>query len=317
MLISIILAWISVVLAVFTALKFVARVSKNKALNKFFHKIHIPFGVLLLIAGTAHGVLAGNPSFATLSTMELAPVLFTFNWGTACFVCACLLGVTYLLRKKLKRKWMFLHRILTVAFIACIVLHLVDIGISLPDRLWGKNGVFTQPGTSTTQSPTKGSSAASSAIESAAESAASESVSATSQANSGESVQDPTSESVTDTSSAVVEFSGAVLNDGTYSGSADGYNGTITVSVTVSGGQVTQIDVTDENDTPQFFAQAETLLDTIINNQSLQVDAVSGATYSSAGLINATAAALQSGAVASGSLQITDIDLSQVQKHGH
>jgi major membrane immunogen (membrane-anchored lipoprotein) len=58
------------------------------------------------------------------------------------------------------------------------------------------------------------------------------------------------------------------------------------------------------------------VLDTITGEQSLEVDTVTGATFSSAGLINAVADALQ-GAVTSGTLQVTDIDLSSVSRRGH
>jgi uncharacterized protein with FMN-binding domain len=86
--------------------------------------------------------------------------------------------------------------------------------------------------------------------------------------------------------------------------------------VTVEGGQVTNITVDSESDTSQFFSRAESVLDTITGEQSLEVDTVTGATFSSAGLINAVADALQ-GAVTSGTLQVTDIDLSSVSRRGH
>ena len=113
----------------------------------------------------------------------------------------------------------------------------------------------------------------------------------------------------------MVTFSGAQLQDGTYQGSADGYKGTVTVSVTVAGGQVTAVQVVSESDTPNFFSRAESVLDEIISGQSLEVDTVTGATFSSAGLINAVADALR-GAVTSGTLQVTDIDLSSVSRRG-
>ena len=60
MLISRILAWIAALAAAMCALKFIARISGSKALNRFFAKCHVPFGVILLITGLAHGILAGN-----------------------------------------------------------------------------------------------------------------------------------------------------------------------------------------------------------------------------------------------------------------
>jgi uncharacterized protein with FMN-binding domain len=71
--------------------------------------------------------------------------------------------------------------------------------------------------------------------------------------------------------------------------------------------------VVSESDSQQFFSRAEAVLDDILGQQSLEVDTVSGATFSSAGLINAVYNALQ-GAVTSGTLQVTSIDLSSVSR---
>jgi uncharacterized protein with FMN-binding domain len=310
-----ILAWLTVICAVLAAFKYIARISKNRALNQFFHKIHIPFGALMLVFGLLHGLLAGNPSFATLSSFTLAPELFTLNWGTACLVLGILLALTYLFRRRLKKKWMPAHRALTVALIVCLALHLLNVGIQLPGRLFGSSetasvsqsadaaaGTATDTTTDTTTN-TATDTTTNTTTDTTNDTAAS-SEAAASDAGTASS------------SSSLVTFSGAQLKDGTYEGSADGYEGTITVSVTVSGGQVTDITVVSESDSPQFFNQAKTLLDTIISGQTLEVDAVSGATFSSAGLINATADALQQ-AVVSGTLQVNSIDLTSVNRRGH
>lgn len=303
MTISMILAWLTVICAVLAAFKYIARISKNRALNQFFHKIHIPFGALMLVFGLLHGLLAGNPSFATLSSFTLAPELFTLNWGTACLVLGILLALTYLFRRRLKKKWMPAHRALTVALIVCLALHLLNVGIQLPGRLFGSSETASVSQSADAAAGTAASAATDTTTDTTTDTAAS-SEAAASDAGTASS------------SSSLVTFSGAQLKDGTYEGSADGYEGTITVSVTVSGGQVTDITVVSESDSPQFFNQAKTLLDTIISGQTLEVDAVSGATFSSAGLINATADALQQ-AVVSGTLQVNSIDLTSVNRRGH
>jgi uncharacterized protein with FMN-binding domain len=323
MTISMILAWLTVICAVLAAFKYIARISKNRALNQFFHKIHIPFGALMLVFGLLHGLLAGNPSFATLSSFTLAPELFTLNWGTACLVLGILLALTYLFRRRLKKKWMPAHRALTVALIVCLALHLLNVGIQLPGRLFGS---------SETASVSQSADAAAGTAASAATDTTTDTTTNTTTDTTTDTTTNTTTDTTTDTaasseaaasdagtasgSSSLVTFSGAQLKDGTYEGSADGYEGTITVSVTVSGGQVTDITVVSESDSPQFFNQAKTLLDTIISGQTLEVDAVSGATFSSAGLINATADALQQ-AVVSGTLQVNSIDLTSVNRRGH
>ena len=47
------------------------------------------------------------------------------------------------------------------------------------------------------------------------------------------------------------------------------------------------IDIIEGNDTPKYFALAQEIVDTIIQEQSLEVDAVSGATYSSKVILDA------------------------------
>lgn len=87
-----------------------------------------------------------------------------------------------------------------------------------------------------------------------------------------------------------------VLEDGIYIGSASGYNGKISVSVTVEGGVISNIEVTDHVDDEPFIDDATLgVVDSILANQNTDVDTVSGATYSSKGIINAIKVALKTG----------------------
>jgi uncharacterized protein with FMN-binding domain/ferredoxin len=83
--------------------------------------------------------------------------------------------------------------------------------------------------------------------------------------------------------------------DGTYHGSGTGFRGgTTTVTVIVSGGKITAVNVDSNEDSPNFFNSAYTTVSSeIISSQSTEVDAVSGATYSSKGIMAAVANALQ------------------------
>lgn len=83
--------------------------------------------------------------------------------------------------------------------------------------------------------------------------------------------------------------------DGTYEDCAVGYNGNITVSVTVSNGVITCIDVKKYVDDEEFFWPAyDGVSQQILDIQSAKgIDTVSGATYSSKGIINAVEKALQ------------------------
>lgn len=82
--------------------------------------------------------------------------------------------------------------------------------------------------------------------------------------------------------------------DGTYYGSATGYGGTIQVAVTISDGKISSVNIVSAaGETPSFLAQAKVVCSRIVSSQSPNVDVVSGATYSSNGIINAAIAALK------------------------
>ncbi len=84
-----------------------------------------------------------------------------------------------------------------------------------------------------------------------------------------------------------------VYNDGTYEGSARGYGGNITLKVTVEQDTITNIEVTSAAaETPSYYNSAVAVIDSILEQQTPDVDAVSGATYSSNGIKNAVKAAL-------------------------
>ena len=81
--------------------------------------------------------------------------------------------------------------------------------------------------------------------------------------------------------------------DGTYSGSAKGYEGTITVSVTISGDKITDISIVSYEDDDEYMDPARAVVSAILSAQSPNVSAVSGATYSSKGIMNAVNAVLK------------------------
>lgn len=82
--------------------------------------------------------------------------------------------------------------------------------------------------------------------------------------------------------------------DGTYTGTGTGNNGEIKVEVTVADGNITKIDVTEQQETEGIYESAEAgVLSAIIKTQKTEVDTVSGATHSSQGLMEAVRNALQ------------------------
>ena len=94
------------------------------------------------------------------------------------------------------------------------------------------------------------------------------------------------------TTNDVVE-STSKYKDGTYSGSASGFSGTLQVSVQISNDVITSVTVTSHNETQGFADRAiEEIPSKILSSQSTSVDVVSGATYTSNGIINAVNNAL-------------------------
>ena len=91
----------------------------------------------------------------------------------------------------------------------------------------------------------------------------------------------------------VIKVDTGILKNGTFSGSARGYGGTINVKVTVYGGKIKGITIVSHSgETPAFFDKAKAVVAKILAAQSVNVDTVSGATYSSNGILNAVADAL-------------------------
>lgn len=124
---------------------------------------------------------------------------------------------------------------------------------------------------------------------------------------------------------------GAVdVKDGTYKGSANGYGGKVTVNVTVSKKTMTAIDVVSApGETDSFFNRAKGVIDEMLTAQSTDVDVVSGATYSSNGIIgavknalfgtesnNATAATANAGNAAGSAPSVSKVSESGTWKDG-
>ena len=84
-----------------------------------------------------------------------------------------------------------------------------------------------------------------------------------------------------------------VYKDGPYTGSAQGFGGAITVQVTLANDEITDIQVTSApGEDSAYLSQGEGVISSIISAQSTDVDTVSGATFSSTGIINAVVDAL-------------------------
>lgn len=86
----------------------------------------------------------------------------------------------------------------------------------------------------------------------------------------------------------------STYKDGVYSGEAEGFGGTVAVDVTVTEGRIADIAVTSaEHEDGAYLTMAEDIIPAIIENQSADVDTISGATFSSTGIKNAVIQALE------------------------
>lgn len=81
-------------------------------LNKKLRKAHIPMGIALAVISLIHGLASQTPVL----------------WGIVSFITILLLGLSYVLRKKIKNpNWMKVHRVLTVIMLVTLTLHLGEI----------------------------------------------------------------------------------------------------------------------------------------------------------------------------------------------
>ena len=102
----------------------------------------------------------------------------------------------------------------------------------------------------------------------------------------------------TDSTDTQLTADSSVYADGTYQGTGTGFRGgQTTVSVTIQNDAITDIQVVSyEDDAPFFDRAASSVISDILSSQSPQVNAVSGATYSSNGIMSAVADALSNAA---------------------
>ena len=93
------------------------------------------------------------------------------------------------------------------------------------------------------------------------------------------------------------DAAGTTYADGSYFGTGKGFNGDITLAVKIQDGMISGVTVVSHSEDGSYFDKALAVVDSIIAAQSIEVDAVSGATYSSNGLKEAISNALKSATV--------------------
>lgn len=257
-------AWLSVALGGVLALKYIVRkcIIKSKEnkksfikLNKYMKSTHIYLGVALIITGLVHGLFSSQS-------------VFSINLGTLCWISSILLGISWAIRKKLKNpsSWIKYHRALTVLFIVTLGLHLFDIKIYSFSRLANDLNVKIEDHTG----------------------------SGVSQDDIHDEDNKDDIENKTDISEIDGDLDNYTFKDGTYEGVADGYGRELTLKVTLKNNKIINIEIVSHNEVGEnhYGRAMEVVPKEIIDNQSVDVDTISGATYTSNGIMNAVKNAL-------------------------
>ena len=130
----------------------------------------------------------------------------------------------------------------------------------------------------------------------------------------GQSQSGGTAAAGSSTSVAQVEDASS-YKDGTYYGTGTGFGGTMKVQVDISGGKIAAIQILENNDGSEYISKASSIINAIISGQSTNVDTVSGATYSSVGIIQAVRDALSQAAVSSTDSSNQSSNTSQSDKN--
>ncbi len=88
--------------------------------------------------------------------------------------------------------------------------------------------------------------------------------------------------------------SAGVYTDGEWDGEAQGFGGSITVKVKVEKGRLTEIELLSaKKEDAAYLSMAKEIIPAMLQKQSADVDTITGATFSSAGIKNAVAQALE------------------------
>lgn len=87
---------------------------------------------------------------------------------------------------------------------------------------------------------------------------------------------------------------GPYATDGTFTGSAQGYGGQVKMQVVVADGYIDGVEILDaSHEDKAWLDMAIVLPERIVKAQTTDIDVVSGATYTSVGILNGATEALQ------------------------
>lgn len=275
--INIIFAWVALILSflliVIWGLRLIYKNKKIKwifRINRTLRKHHRLIGILLIAVSLIHGFFSSDD-------------LLSLNLGTAAWVVSILLGLSWLLRKKLHLKmvWMHIHRILTVLFAALVVIHIVHVGgFILDDMIAGK---ISEPSVYEAETIKLNEATPEPTIIAPTQ---------VPQTPSPTAAKNQTVTAATPSPSATAH-TGAYI-DGKYTGVADGFGPDLTVEVVIKGSRIESVTVIDHNEHNKRYwgLPVEQIPIDIVEAQSTDVDSISGATMTSEGIKKAVDNAL-------------------------
>jgi len=292
LLFSVIFAWLATISVVLLSIIYILRkvAGKNKEsflykINRLLRKRHKVIGLIAIVSSLLHGLYSSLP-------------ILSGNKGTFAFVAIILLGLSFIFIKKLKGKWAKSHRALAALTCGLLILHVVEVGGFVGvDAL--VEAVDHKPVVYEIENDEDNKDQVNDEPEVTTETAA-----------------EVVTEAVISDKNNQVLFDGLLLNDGTYYGSADAYGPDLETEVVVTNGLVVEVNVISHNEKRvSFYGQAmDTIPLTIVEEQSLEVDSISGATYTSYGIMMSVENALEA-AVVEGILP--EIEMPSISRGRH
>ncbi|MGI5850118.1 MAG: FMN-binding protein [Christensenellales bacterium] len=272
--INIIFAWVALILSFLLVVIFIlkrALVDKKPhivfVVNRWLRRRHKLIGLLCIATSLIHGIFSSDS-------------ILSLNLGTAAWLLSLLLGLSWLLRNKLgiKKTWVIWHRVLTIALLAVLAVHIINVGgFILDDMIAGRVPCSTQ-------------------IQQFGEKKCLSN-------NFGNAEKEPlSSENVGSipagprilTDNTPVPKVAPVYSDGTYTGTGTGYRPGVVIQVVINEGKIATVTVVEHNEKNKMYwgAPVEMIPKAIVKAQSADVDNISGATMTCAGIKEAVKDAL-------------------------
>lgn len=257
-LINIGFAWIAMILGALLAVIYILRIV-NKAIynnkNKFLTNLNRALRKSHKIFGIL--IVITGLIHGLYSSFDVV----SLNLGTLTWIITILLGLNWMFRKKFKylgKSWIIYHRGLTSVFIIALVVHIVTVGGFVGVEYVAQNVLGDFKGQHVSARENK--------------------------------------ESIVDMEDVEVNNNrGKEYIDGVYHGEADGYRPGLQVAVTIENGLIANVEVVNHNEHKERFygPPIEQIPEAIVEAQSIDVDSVSGSTYTSQGIKNAVDKALK------------------------